>query len=535
MPLIEKDPSMSQNRLRSSLACLVCLVVLMVAGGCGGERENQVVDWRARLSERIAALRAEGQPVTLREALALREPIPEADNAALLCLQAFAKMEKRNELRVLSDMLVSSEPGAQPSELLMELSRQHLEANAEALALLAQAAQLLRGAYLLQSLDEASGLVLEHAHDMWRASWLCAVDAVVHAQAQQPDEAARSVITMRRLAGSVGDRPMLVELESRMAVETVVVGTLERTLELCEMSTDDLATLQREVEMEEAQLDLGPVLQAERAGMLPLFQARANMAYETLTRGAKLSTDPRAVDVVLAILAEDGVYYLDLHDRWARICTLPERERLQQAILLQQEIDARLNEEPAPYASFMELDKLLRQHADDPPKALRAYRKKGLCRHPLTRTLLPAFGRVLQRVAAARTRLRLARTALGCELWRMEHGAWPESLAELVPDYLGRLPEDPFGAGPLTFERTADGVAVRSTGSGEGIDDSEQTELSFRLLGPESRRTDASGLREEAIRAGVTIPQLRDLGLNKDRLLELGFAEYEMRRMEEWR
>jgi len=46
-----------------------------------------------------------------------------------------------------------------------------------------------------------------------------------------------------------------------------------------------------------------------------------------------------------------------------------------------------------------------------------------------------------------------------------ERGNLPESLDELVQrGYLDALPEDPFGAGPLSYRKTSDGFLLYSWG-----------------------------------------------------------------------
>ncbi|MEM8670767.1 MAG: DMT family transporter [Planctomycetota bacterium] len=49
--------------------------------------------------------------------------------------------------------------------------------------------------------------------------------------------------------------------------------------------------------------------------------------------------------------------------------------------------------------------------------------------------------------------MRLLRTELAIHAWRLDHGRLPDSLNELVPEYLVRIPDDPFsiGAKPLRY------------------------------------------------------------------------------------
>jgi hypothetical protein len=54
--------------------------------------------------------------------------------------------------------------------------------------------------------------------------------------------------------------------------------------------------------------------------------------------------------------------------------------------------------------------------------------------------------------------------------FRADHGRLPERLAELVPEYLAELPDDPFSGRPLVYRRTDDSYALYSVGE-NGRDD----------------------------------------------------------------
>jgi hypothetical protein len=70
---------------------------------------------------------------------------------------------------------------------------------------------------------------------------------------------------------------------------------------------------------------------------------------------------------------------------------------------------------------------------------------------------------VLGLVAVAQ--VRLTRTALAIERWRLAHnGGAPHSLAALVPDFLSAIPKDPFDEQPLRYKKLARGYVVYSIG-----------------------------------------------------------------------
>lgn len=60
---------------------------------------------------------------------------------------------------------------------------------------------------------------------------------------------------------------------------------------------------------------------------------------------------------------------------------------------------------------------------------------------------------------------------LALRAYKLEHGAYPETLTRLTPGYVKAIPDDPFAnSGPLRYKRTATGYALYSVGP-DGQDD----------------------------------------------------------------
>ena len=53
---------------------------------------------------------------------------------------------------------------------------------------------------------------------------------------------------------------------------------------------------------------------------------------------------------------------------------------------------------------------------------------------------------------------------LALHAYRLEHGAYPQSVTELVPGYLKALPLDPHGGKPLIYRPTPAGYQLYSVG-----------------------------------------------------------------------
>jgi hypothetical protein len=71
--------------------------------------------------------------------------------------------------------------------------------------------------------------------------------------------------------------------------------------------------------------------------------------------------------------------------------------------------------------------------------------------------------------------IEVAKTALALERYGLAHASLPETLSQLVPDYLAVVPEDPFDGAPLRYKRTDQGFVVYSVGE-DGKDDGGKVE-----------------------------------------------------------
>jgi hypothetical protein len=105
--------------------------------------------------------------------------------------------------------------------------------------------------------------------------------------------------------------------------------------------------------------------------------------------------------------------------------------------------------------------------------------------------------------------LRCAAVMLAVERYRLEKGAWPNSLDDLVPAYLSKVPVDPFDGKPLRYRRFDQGVKIYSVG--DGVDDGGEidkrthrgedlgtgpgADLGFRLVDVKYRRQPAKPLK----------------------------------------
>ncbi|HTV48776.1 MAG TPA: hypothetical protein VMG59_10075 [Phycisphaerae bacterium] len=88
--------------------------------------------------------------------------------------------------------------------------------------------------------------------------------------------------------------------------------------------------------------------------------------------------------------------------------------------------------------------------------------------HPLIKgwfvSFQPSYSPFLERYFESLAILPLTQTEFALAAWHADHGGYPAALAELVPQYLTRVPIDPFDGQPLRYEQTNGGYKLSSIG-----------------------------------------------------------------------
>lgn len=80
--------------------------------------------------------------------------------------------------------------------------------------------------------------------------------------------------------------------------------------------------------------------------------------------------------------------------------------------------------------------------------------------HYFEKMLTPAMGSGCKKFAVCQNALNLAETAVALERYRLAHGAYPEFLSALAPQFITKLPHDVINDQPLKYRREADGRFV---------------------------------------------------------------------------
>jgi hypothetical protein len=94
----------------------------------------------------------------------------------------------------------------------------------------------------------------------------------------------------------------------------------------------------------------------------------------------------------------------------------------------------------------------------------------------------PALGAATEAENRTNSNLHLVRIAAALAVFRAEHGAYPETLDELVPGVIDALPTDLYNAKPYIYQRDAEGYLLYSAGP-NGNDDGGSNEMMNNLRG----------------------------------------------------
>jgi hypothetical protein len=144
--------------------------------------------------------------------------------------------------------------------------------------------------------------------------------------------------------------------------------------------------------------------------------------------------------------------------------------------------------------------------ADDPQVLMKAAQQidaevpRLMFTDAVVRTMFPSLSRAMELHVKSTAQLTCARAALAAERFRLKNARLPDSLTELVPEFLSAVPIDPFDGQPMRFKTTDEGIVIFSVGenliddSGDLVDHPEQTgrskrpqDVGFRLHRPDRR------------------------------------------------
>jgi hypothetical protein len=418
---------------------LTALVVLAAGSFVGWQIYRRFADQQV-LQDTIADLDARNPRWRLEDLEADRPVVPDEENSAPLIRAAAARIRPFDSPTPTEWMeMWNMHPG--PATALTDEQARFvidlIESVESAIAPTLRIERFPRGRHPIAYSADAINAVLPHTSDVATIqSRVLRPLLLLHLHEGDGEAAVRDCICTLNFARSMDDEPHSFSQIFRNSITQRAVEGMQRLLGQMTLSDADLARLQAKLVDEVARDGWPTYLRGDRAAAhrVMLALGRGDVKVSSLRHRSVIARQQQT-------LVEDAAEWLD--DRYpprlseAHAWLLAERTQLldDTAPLLWHERTAGV---VAVYANQAQAPELARLWTD-------------------ARTALSSY-QYHQAV------IRCTLVGVAIERYRLRHGDWPATTAELVPAFLPALPLDPFDGEPLRYKRLPDGIVVYSVG-----------------------------------------------------------------------
>jgi hypothetical protein len=399
-----------------------------------------------------AEIKKKGEPLTLADLAATYPPIPDEDNGAVLLVRLWQKEDPEfwtaflEGVRPLPTRRDPRWDNALPflgseSKDIFRSTKLNSESRTAAESFLKERAEHLNGLRHALSktqfrfpIDVTYGVntLLPHIAVIRQEAQNFRIEALLAAESGNMDAAIIASENVARAGSALASEPLVVSQLVRIAVYEMTLDLIERLLTAQAISKAQLGNLVVLVDRVEMRGGLRLSLVSERTMFRSLI--------EFPPKGAKYapSNDMLGSRVGLGFYDFTGLKMAD--------CRLM-LETMEKAISLADYDDVSTLEE---FEGF--LSGVVAEAKRKPPKILCAM-------------FLPALQKAVTKFASLEARRRAAIVALAVERFRLaKGGSTPESLNELIPQFLSSIPTDPFDGEPLRYKKLPVGFVVYSIG-----------------------------------------------------------------------
>lgn len=362
------------------------------------------------IRDHLSDARAQGYPTSMKELYKLYKRPPAGKNAADLYLQAFEhfpKHSKRTEQEKETERLlpyfgdVEVIAGEYMDQKTLERIWQYLRVNRDALALLHRAASRTQCRYPIESEDNS--LSMSHFGGIRHSVNLLNLESMYYTNRQQLNLAIRSLRSSFALANSLKNEPLLISWLVYTACAAFNISVL-----------NDILNLPNSLSKE---------------NLIVLADAVSRVDYDSAFQRAMIGEYAHAIDQLLIHLnKKEQLLYLEFLQDFHKIIKLPLPDRVR---IAEQKHD------PNFFFKFNE------NMCESAMQSIR-YSIIIFAKHEATR--------------------RLAVTSLAVEQYRCDRHKLPDSLNELVPEYLKAVPSDPYDGKDLRYKKLKKGYVVYSIG-----------------------------------------------------------------------
>ncbi len=388
-----------------------------------------------KLQEMLADLDRREPGWRLEQIEAAREFVPDDENGARIVMAAVGLLSSNWPPNEFQTRFQNLPPEVQLAPADFAVLRAEMFRVQPAVEAARKLADMPRGRHRLEYARNPIATLLPDQSKCRAAFLVLSYDCLLLNQIEDGDGALRSCRAMLNAARSLGDEPIFISQLFRTSGVFMACQSIERTLAQGEPLPEDMASLQKLLEDEDAFPGLLLALRGERAALHQVIECvkRGEVSLDDLA-GSRSSWMERTARSVWSMDARrDHALFLSLMAR-------------------------RIDEVQRPMHEQAELEKAFERDIRELPK--NAF---------LTHNLIPAIAKIGESDRRKHAVVRCAIAALAVERYRQAIKAWPNDLAQLCPAYLAAVPVDPFDGKPLRYRRVADGVVLYSLGA-DGVD-----------------------------------------------------------------
>ena len=402
---------------------------------------------------------------------AKRKVLTPEENSALVISESYkllGNFEQRKPLWELGKLPDIAAIKSSPQQLLtppsINLIKTTLGAFQPSLDEAKKVAKLPEGRFEITYAPNIANTILSPLDATGAITDLLTIDAFIQAQDGKSQQAMESTRAIFNIARSVGEIPFPISYQVRGRICAQSIRMLELTIALGEPSKDSLSQFQSLLENEASFPMFLHIAKANRASNYAVLSSlKKDKDMIKNLKGIFDLKDDEAIATKL-VLEEPTIlsWLLKYSNSLVAIANLPQQDQ-QKAVT---ELALKLNEKNMLFVKLF----------TSPPKKIWETSHSNLAI------------------------LNCAITSLAMERYRITNGKWPRKLDELVPEYLAKLPTDPFNGEPLLVGTIPGGLVIYSVGpdlqDNNGlIDDSkptkEGTDIGFRLWEVPMRRQPA--------------------------------------------
>ena len=416
------DTSAKSDSLRryAPCGCVLSMFVLMILLPAVGW-----MIWSARAARRLQAefekIRVAGDPMDADGLAELYALSPDREDATQLWIEVTDAFSQPAFASAAKDLPVVGTGGEPP---LPNETWEQLEAVEKLLADYSAEMEKIHkatasggGARFDLDFEQGANLLLPHTQQMRSVSRILVLEAFARAHRGDTAGVAETLEAMLIAPRALDKEPILVSQLVQNAMNNIAVRTLEKMLNSVEFSDAELQRLQQTVGQ-------GDLHEGFRGAML----GERVIGIQTIRNPGQLGPQSR---IQLPNRNEDLAFYLKYMAKWVAASREPFPQALDQSEAISQEFNEEIHGAGL-----------------------------GQVRYQLTAQLLPAMDAMFFTTARGVGATHATETFIAVARFRKRHGRLPDTLDELVPEFLAEVPIDPFDGKPLRYLITDDDAAL---------------------------------------------------------------------------